>query len=226
MNKKILVVEDQPVFQQIIQGSLKSQYDLELVSNLNEAMRFLSHFQFDLVLLDIVLPDGDGLQLYDQFRNSERLRNTPVIFISGKNDINTKLLAFNLGADDYLTKPFEPLELKARIQRLLMKAEKKEELLYLTNLKVNLSQMKVETCVENQWHQIDLTTKEFLILKLMITNNNSVLTREKILDFVWGQNTFITDRTVDSHVSNLRKKLKTKTISIESVRGVGYRIAI
>jgi two-component system phosphate regulon response regulator PhoB len=178
----------------------------------SEATAFLSRSnnQFDLILIDIMLPDGDGFKLCANIQSGTYGFNedeTSVVFLTAKGEISDKVLGFSLGADDYIVKPFDPIELKARVQARLKKAQKvklKENILTKEGLELNVSMQKV-TWSEGAKHE------------------DHVFTRDQVIDAVWGAGVHILDRTIDTHISNLRKKLSCSRFTVRSVHGVGYR---
>lgn len=176
----------------------------------------------ELVLLDIMLPDEDGLSILSKIRENAMLKSLPVIMMTAKGSEYDKVLGLNLGADDYIAKPFGIMELVARVKALLRRTEgsKKEKEYNIGSLFVNIDKHIVK--VEGE--EISLTLKEFELLSLLLENRNIVLTRDKILETIWGYNFDGETRTVDVHIRTLRAKLKTAGNLINTVRGIGYKI--
>lgn len=176
----------------------------------------------ELVLLDIMLPDEDGLSILSKIRENTMLKSLPVIMMTAKGSEYDKVLGLNLGADDYIAKPFGIMELVARVKALLRRTEgsKKEKEYNIGSLFVNIDKHIVK--VEGE--EISLTLKEFELLSLLLENRNIVLTRDKILETIWGYNFDGETRTVDVHIRTLRAKLKAAGNLINTVRGIGYKI--
>mgnify|MGYP004461509643 FL=1 len=176
----------------------------------------------ELVLLDIMLPDEDGLSILSKIRENAMLKSLPVIMMTAKGSEYDKVLGLNLGADDYIAKPFGIMELVARVKALLRRTEgsKKEREYNIGSLFVNIDKHIVK--VEGE--EISLTLKEFELLSLLLENRNIVLTRDKILETIWGYNFDGETRTVDVHIRTLRAKLKAAGNLINTVRGIGYKI--
>lgn len=176
----------------------------------------------ELVLLDIMLPDEDGLSILSKIRENAMLKSLPVIMMTAKGSEYDKVLGLNLGADDYIAKPFGIMELVARVKALLRRTEgsKKEKEYNIGSLFVNIDKHIVK--VEGE--EISLTLKEFELLSLLLENRNIVLTRDKILETIWGYNFDGETRTVDVHIRTLRAKLKAAGNLINTVRGIGYKI--
>lgn len=176
----------------------------------------------EMVLLDIMLPDEDGLSILSKIRENAMLKSLPVIMMTAKGSEYDKVLGLNLGADDYIAKPFGIMELVARVKALLRRTEgsKKEKEYNIGSLFVNIDKHIVK--VEGE--EISLTLKEFELLSLLLENRNIVLTRDKILETIWGYNFDGETRTVDVHIRTLRAKLKAAGNLINTVRGIGYKI--
>lgn len=176
----------------------------------------------DVVLLDIMLPDEDGLSVLSKLRENVMFKSLPVIMMTAKGSEYDKVLGLNLGADDYIAKPFGIMELVARVKALLRRTEsgKREKEYNIGTLSVNVDKHIVKVAGEN----ISLTLKEFELLNLLLENRNIVLTRDKILETIWGYNFDGETRTVDVHIRTLRAKLKEAGNLINTVRGIGYKI--
>lgn len=179
----------------------------------------------DLLLLDIMLPKQDGLSLLKAFRQREGLYHLPVIIVSAKDSEFDKVKGLELGADDYVTKPFGMMELTARIKAVLRRATedvREKEQLRAGEVVLNLKRRSV-TCAGSP---VQLTFKEFELLSCLVLNRGVVLNREKLLSLIWGYDYYGGTRTVDVHIQTLRQKLGAHKDLIETVRGVGYRVPI
>ena len=178
----------------------------------------------ELILLDIMLPGEDGMQLFSEVRNDSKIKNIPVIMLTAKGAEYDKVSALDLGADDYVTKPFGMMELVSRIRAVLRRTGRgkntDEPVIKSGSIKIDV----LRHIVTSNGKEIVLTLKEFELLKMLILNSGVVLTREQLLEDIWGYNFDGETRTVDVHVRSLRQKLGKEGDRIETVRGVGYRI--
>jgi DNA-binding response OmpR family regulator len=216
----LLCVQDSQATNQLLSTVLKD-YVVHYATTAMEADALLLSNAYSLVILDIGLPDGSGLDIFTRHEN--KLANTPVIFLSAKTDIESKSCAFSLGAEDFIEKPFNPLELSIRIKARLNKIHKKEN----SNKQIQVGSVACNIpnqCIEFKNTKIKLTFIELRIFQLLATNPNTVFTRTSIIQKIWGDKVYITDRTVDVHISNLRKKISASDVLIEGVVGSGYRL--
>lgn len=177
----------------------------------------------DLILLDIMLPGKDGMTILGKLKKNFRTQNIPVIMLTAKGSEYDKIIGLDSGADDYVTKPFGMMELLSRIKAVLRRTGKQTEDTALTAQQVTLDVQKHQVMVGMR--EVVLTLKEFDLLELFLRNKNGVLSREKILEKVWGYDYTGETRTLDVHVRTLRQKLNAGEDFIETVRGVGYRIS-
>ncbi len=226
MREKILCVEDDLVMQALIQGSLKD-YSVTMISSLQETEKTLRSESFDLVILDILLPDGDGLKLWTRLVTETQFADLPVIFLTGQTEIFNKLLAFSVGAEDFIAKPFDPLELQARVaRRLKKKARSDSETLVrrIGDLELDLGRQRAVWVHDNKEKDLALTAIELKLLALLSKHLDQVYSREQILSSVWG-NSFVSDRTVDSHIAHVRSKITDTTVEIQTVKNYGYRLS-
>lgn len=219
---KILVIEDTIEFQALIKNALSHKYQLTIADTAHSALQALANESFDLILLDVVLPDSDGFKLCTKIRLDQNSENIPIMILSVKNQLDDKIMGLRLGADDYLAKPFEPLELTARVEAKLRAKKRPDEIGRFGNIIINYNLQSVQIDEPGNCSNVDLTPREFRLLSFFIKNQGRILTREQILDSVWGTQSFVTDRTIDTHVYCLRKKLLSKSSYIKSVFGQGY----
>lgn len=224
---KILSIEDDLTIQALIEQSLKD-CDIVTSANLHDAEKELSKTIFDAVLIDIELPDGDGLKFYTRMIHDKNLKEIPTLFISSHDDISNKLIAFSFGAEDFITKPFNPLELNARVSSKIKKKQNElddKKIRKVGDLKIDFNRQNVFQNIKGKENSLDLTSIEFKILTLLTNRSEQIYSREQILDSVWG-NTAITDRTVDSHIAHLRTKISNSSVIIETVKNFGYRFIL
>ena len=226
--KKVLAVEDAADYQMIIRSTLQEDYELTLAASGKETYHALECDSYDLILLDIILPDCDGFEICSSIRSKEATKNTPIIFVTSKESIPDKVMGFSLGADDYITKPFNTLELKARVAAKLRMSEQKggNSVLVRGDIEINIPSQRISIIQNQKRETIDMTSTEFRLLLYMVQHVDHVLSREQILDAVWGDSLNVTERTVDTHVSKLRKKLEHCSEYIKSVHGSGYRFTV
>ncbi len=228
---RILCIEDSQEFQ-IYLSSILKEHTLTFVSNSNEALRITENGRdhFDLILLDVSLPDGNGIKILPRLKDTLSPRFVPILILSSDSDIITKVAAFGVGADDYINKPPDPSELRARIDARLRTAQSmmvEKSTVEYSDIVIDLDKMTVEILLKNNRREtVELTPYEFKILRLLLSRPGQVYTREVIIDRVWGIDKFITSRTVDAHVSHLRKKLIQSQVQIETVLSAGYKLAL
>ncbi len=224
MNEKILIVDDEPNILELLEYNLKKEgYDVLRAETGEAAVAIISKQRPNIVLLDQMLPGVDGLGVLKAIRASETLADMPVIMVTARAEEVDKIIGLELGADDYVSKPFSVRELCARVKAQLRRSKKLEvpsqpTMSYKT-LKVDNANYKAFIGEE----ELKLTLKEFELLVLLMSSGTQVLTRDMILNKVWGYDYFGETRTVDVHITNLRKKLGDYGERIETVRGVGYR---
>lgn len=223
--KSLLITEDNAEMRILLEAAL-SDFRLSFATTLQEARTQLQAKRFDLLILDLNLPDGDGFQLLTEMGNQPQLKDLPVIVLTGKNETATKVFAFSIGAEDFVSKPFDPLELKARVTAKLKKAERigdKSQNLRVGDLNIDISKQKVWIQNGGQETAVDLTSLELRLLLTMSRTPERVFSREHLLQEVWGSGLSVTDRTVDTHIGHLRKKLSVSQSKIDTVIGAGYR---
>lgn len=209
---KILIVEDEKNISKLIQDTVSlANYEFDCSFDGEDALKKINKNTYDLILLDIMLPKLDGFQIVEKIEN----KDIPIIFLSAKNDVSTIVKGLKSGGKDYITKPFEPLELLARIE--LRMESKREKEYNFKNIKIN---EKARTVYKNE-EIVYLAPKEYELFILLIKNQNRVLTRDEILNKVWDINAQIETRTVDYHIQQLRKKLDLKE-NIVTVNKIGY----
>lgn len=226
---RLLIVEDEPSQRMIIQSILETDYALEIVGSFEVAKERILTQNFDLFLLDIMLEDGSGLDLARFLRGLKQHRTTPIIFLSAKEDVNSKIEGFDVGADDYIVKPVDPKELKVRINSKLRRYQdykEPNEYVQFGELIFDIQNQRV-SCQDHQAEggvrEFNLTPIEFKLLLLLARQEGNALKREEILAQVWGKQTHVMDRSVDTYVASLRRKLGNKSFYIKSVHGIGYR---
>jgi DNA-binding response OmpR family regulator len=223
----ILLVEDHPELQKAIHKALGEVCAVSMAGTIAEAKARLESSDFSLVLLDIGLPDGEGFKICSFMQQEERLRIVPVVFLTGRGQVDDKVFAFSVGADDYILKPFDTRELRARILGRIAKAQARQSgrrVLRRGDLRICIDTRRVHVLgSENREELADLTGIEFKLLLHFATRVEHVLSRDQVIDAVWGEGFAISDRTVDSHISKLRRKLRASRCQIVPVHGQGYR---
>ena len=214
--EKILIVEDDTDISDLIQMNLSMVgYDTKQVYDGKQALEYVEKENFDLIILDVMLPEIDGFSVMERIRHT----NLPVIFLTAKNSISDRVKGLKIGADDYIVKPFECIELLARIESVLRRYGKKNKYILLKDLEIFLE----DRVVKKSGKVIDLACKEFELLKLLLVNKGMSLTREIILERVWGFDYLGETRTVDMHIQKIRKKLDLFD-EIKTIYKIGYRL--
>lgn len=225
-NEKILVVDDEENIAELISYNLTSNgYKVIIANNGNDAVKLAVEEKPNLILLDLMIPGKDGYDVCKDIRSNSEIRNTPIIMLTAKSEEFDKILGLELGADDYITKPFSVRELLARVKAVLRRfsiSEPENNILVFGNLTADFD--KREILVNDK--KLDLTLKEFELLEILIRNKGKILTRDTLLDKIWGYEYIGETRTVDVHIRYLRKKIELDDKNpklIETIRGVGYR---
>ena len=225
-NEKILVVDDEEHIAELISYNLTSNgYKVITANNGNDAVKLAVEEKPNLILLDLMIPGKDGYDVCKDVRSNSEIRNTPIIMLTAKSEELDKILGLELGADDYITKPFSVRELLARVKAVLRRfsiSEPESKVLAFGNLTADFD--KREILVNDK--KLDLTLKEFELLEILIRNKGKILTRDTLLDKIWGYEYIGETRTVDVHIRYLRKKIELDDKNpklIETIRGVGYR---
>ena len=223
--EKILVVEDEKNIRELIEFNLENAgYEVDTAADGRVALDKLSE-EIDLVVLDLMLPEIDGMEVCRRMRGSEDLRQIPIIMLTAKGEEVERILGLEMGADDYMTKPFSPRELVARIKAIFRRIKEfqadsekiKDEIVEAGKLKLDIPRHEVIYGEK----KIVLTPKEFELLRYLVINQGRVLSRDLLLEKIWGYEYAGDTRTVDVHVRRLRKKIKAEYIA--TVRGVGYK---
>lgn len=216
---KVLVVDDEKLIRNIIIEYCRNEgYTTDEAENGLLAIEKVKQKDYDIIILDLMMPKLDGYSAYREIKN---IKNIPTIVLSARQEEADKLLGFDLGIDDYMTKPFSPKELMARIKAVLKRGEKNECFIYKT-LKID----PIGHSVTIDKKEVQLTPKEYNLLLYFIENKNVALTREQLLNKVWGYDFFGEDRTIDTHIKMLRNSLGKYRNLIKTVRAVGYKFEI
>jgi two-component system alkaline phosphatase synthesis response regulator PhoP len=219
---RLLIVEDEPDIALGLEDDLKVEgYDVEVVADGMTAVRRGRESGWDLILLDVMLPGKDGFDVCRELRR-HGIR-TPIIFLTAKVQDTEKMLGFELGADDYVTKPFSPRELRARIKARLRSSTRESADVYrFGDVEVDFGRAELR----RKGQIVDITPLELNLLETFISRRGRVLTRDQLLNAAWGHDTHVTDRAVDAHIVNLRRKIEPRPAEpqfLVSVRGLGYR---
>ena len=227
MSHHILVVEDEPDINKTVSYNLANEgFHPVSALNLQEADDHLSSNNISLIILDLMLPDGSGLDFCKTIKSSNIYKNIPIIIVTAKGDEVDKVVGFELGADDYVTKPFSVRELMLRIKAILKRKTQEGNTNSSTVFSfegLSINDDSHEVFVNN--FEINLTALEFKLLKHLLDRRGRVQTRDQLLEEVWGYSSHVTTRTVDTHVKRLREKLKEMGKHIQTIRGVGYRFS-
>ncbi len=224
MSQKILIIEDEPdIRETLVYNFSREGYDILSASSLLEARSQIESNTFSLILLDLMLPDGSGLDLCREIKSDKYKSSIPIIILTAKDDEVDKVVGFELGADDYVTKPFSVRELILRAKAVLKRGEKESD---NVEIKRQFGQLSIdieshEVFVDNV--EIILTAIEFKLLCQLIDRRGRVQSRDQLLSDVWGYTAEVTTRTVDTHIKRLRLKLGSMGKYVQTIRGIGYK---
>ncbi|HDL17881.1 MAG TPA: response regulator transcription factor [Bacteroidetes bacterium] len=224
MSQLIAVVDDELDILELISLHLKrSGFDVKEFLNAENFFKFIRMKTPELIILDLMLPDADGVDICKYLKNNDDYSFIPIIMLTAKAEETDKVLGLELGADDYVTKPFSPRELVARVKAVLRRKKQNEisKRIEIGNVLV-IDLQKYEVLVENK--KIELTGTEFKILKVLASKKGWVFSRGQILNELWGNDKIVLDRTIDVHIKNLREKIGKGGNFIKNIRGVGYKI--
>tara|TARA_B100000767_G_C19738863_1_gene525205 strand:- start:813 stop:1508 length:696 start_codon:yes stop_codon:yes gene_type:complete len=227
MSARILVIEDEPDIRKTIDYNLsKESFKVLQAASISEAEKSIAENLPNLIILDLMLPDGSGLTLCRDIKKDSKTSHIPIILLTAKADEVDRVIGFELGADDYVTKPFSVRELILRVKAILKRGVSEssatnESLYNFGELSINLEAHQV--LIEGG--EINFTALEFRLLKHLIDRRGRVQTRDQLLEEVWGYSAEVTTRTVDTHIKRLREKLGPMGDYIQTIRGVGYRFA-
>ena len=227
MSVKILIIEDEPDIRRNLEYNLgRGGFNASSVATLDGAYEKINSKKFDLILLDLMLPDGSGLDFCKKIKSNSETEAIPVVILTAKDDEVDKVVGFELGADDYVTKPFSVRELILRVKAILKRSDTKtKEVVEVErqfgDLKIDVDSHEVH--VDSKL--IELTALEFRLLKELVDKRGRVQSRDQLLSEVWGYNAEVTTRTVDTHIKRLREKLGSMGKYVQTIRGVGYKFS-
>lgn len=217
---KVLIVDDEILIRNVIKEYLRLEgYEYDEAEDGEIALELIKNNNYDCIILDIMMPNLDGFSTLKEIRKKS---NVKIIILSARSEEFDKLAGFDIGADDYVTKPFSPKELIARIKAVVRRNEIKDGNIEVNGIKINT--LSRDVFIDNE--KVEFTHSQFEILKLFLENQNIALTRENIIDKIWGYDYEAEDRTIDAHIKLVRNKLGKYKNYIKTVRGVGYKFEI
>ena len=227
MKSCVLVIEDEPDIRKTIDYNLsKESFKVVQAASIEEGEKALASNKIDVIILDLMLPDGSGLTLCRDIKSEPNTKSIPVIILTAKTEEVDRVVGFELGADDYVTKPFSVRELILRVKAILKRGVSTE--IKTDNVQDSFGELTLnydehQAYINNE--EISLTALEFKLLKHLINRKGRVQTRDQLLEDVWGYSSNVTTRTVDTHIKRLREKLGIVGEHIQTIRGVGYRFS-
>ena len=226
MSLKILIIEDEPDIRKNLEYNLSREgYSVLTAASIAEAEQLIYSNNLSLILLDLMLPDGSGLDLCKKMKSDPDVQNLPIIILTAKDDEVDKVVGFEIGADDYVTKPFSVRELILRIKAVLKRGENKKDIVEIDrqfgDLKIDIDSHEVYV----DGDLVNLTALEFKLLIQLVDRRGRVQSREQLLADVWGYSAEVTTRTVDTHIKRLREKLGSMGKYVQTIRGVGYKFS-
>lgn len=226
MRPRVVIIEDEKDIVELVRYNFRKEgFEVEGFGRGFDGLDYLRRNHADIVLLDILLPDEDGLAICKRLRADDRLKSLPVIFLTAKGEEMDRVLGLEIGGDDYVVKPFSPRELVARVRAVLRRQERaaeKREVVEAGGLRIDTRTQEVTVL----GRQVDLSTLEFKLLYYLASHPRHVFNRDRLLDEVWGRDRFVTPRTVDVHIRRLREKIEViphQPKFLHTIRGSGYR---
>ncbi len=226
MGQRIVIIEDEKDIVELVQYNLaRAGFDVKGFSRSNEGLEYLLRHPADLAILDVMMAGPDGLEICRRLRADDRTKALPLIFLTAKGEEIDRVLGLELGADDYVVKPFSPRELVARIKAVLRRREappEKKEVIEVEDLRIDARTQEVTV----QGKPVGLSALEFKLLMFLASHPRRVFSRDSLLDGVWGRERFVTPRTVDVHIRRLREKIEpdpSRPKYLHTVRGSGYK---
>lgn len=227
MSSQVLIIEDEPDIRKTIDYNLtKESFKVVQAGSIEEGEKALASNQIDVIILDLMLPDGSGLTLCRDIKSDDKTKHIPIIILTAKTEEVDRVVGFELGADDYVTKPFSVRELILRVKAILKRGptsnnNSEDDEYSFGELTLNFEAHQAYI----NGNEITLTALEFRLLKHLIDRKGRVQTRDQLLEDVWGYSSDVTTRTVDTHIKRLREKLGSVGNHIQTIRGVGYRFS-
>ena len=222
----ILVIEDEPDIRKTLEYNISREgHKVLTAGSIHDAEKILQSQSLSLVLLDLMLPDGSGLDFCRKLKTNSKTESIPVIILTAKDDEVDKVVGFELGADDYVTKPFSVRELILRIKAVLKRGEVKKD---IVEVERQFGDLKIDTESHEVYVneiKIELTALEFKLLNQLVETRGRVQSRDQLLTEVWGYSAEVTTRTVDTHIKRLRNKLGSMGKYVQTIRGVGYKFS-
>jgi len=222
----IAIVDDEPDIVELISLNLeRAGFRVKSFYDARSFYEGIASQSPDLVVLDLMLPDEDGIEVCKRLRRDKKFSEIPIVILSARADELDKVVGLEIGADDYVTKPFSPNELVARVKAVLRRNSKRGEsdIIRIGDF-LAIDTKKYEVVIGGK--KVDLTATEFKIISLLASQSGIVFSRDQILDYLWGTEKAVIDRTIDVHMKNLRKKMGTASSYIKNVRGIGYKLEV
>jgi DNA-binding response OmpR family regulator len=226
MDKLIFVVDDEKDIRELVSVNLKKYgFKSKEFSDGNSLLTALPRIKPDLIILDIMMPGMDGIEITKKLKSDKNYEGIPIIILTAKTDETDKIVGLEIGADDYVSKPFSPKELIARIKAVLRRfsknADERQKIVKYKN--ITIDEQRVEVLINNK--PLDLTATECNILRILIENKGRVCSRDYLLSNLWGDEKIVVDRTIDVHIKHLRDKLGPNGRMIKNIRGFGYKVS-
>ncbi len=228
MRKRIVLIEDEKDIVELVRYNFRKEgFEFSSFTSGKEGLEHLRRHPVDLVLLDIMLPDLDGFEICKRLRAEDRMKSLPIIFLTAKGEEIDRVLGLEIGADDYVVKPFSPRELVARVKAVLRRQTRpaeRQEVVEARDLRLDARTQEVTVGGK----PAELSTLEFKLLHFLASHPRRIFSREQLLDEVWGRDHFVTPRTVDVHIRRVREKIEIQPDRpqyLQTVRGAGYRFA-
>lgn len=228
MNFKILVVDDEKDIVDLLKYNLEKEKEFEVITALNgkDAIISASENNPDLVLLDVMMPELNGFEVCKKLKNSVSTSKIPVIFLTAKENEIDEIIGLELGADDYIQKPVSPRKVIARLKSVFRRIYSEDEKTIKTSEYIKFKKLQIDSIahvVKINNEEVFFPKKEFQLLHFLLSNRGKVLSREVLLNQIWGENVYVVDRTIDVHVAKVREKLGEYADYIETIKGLGYR---